>query len=175
MDLVRWNADRSRRTWRAGPHADDFVLVNPGGGEWDKGFYLGGIADGSIDYRRFEAVTPIQVLADEGLAVVRYRSAIEIAVDGGPYVSLNAWHLDCYRHDERSGWWRCVWPQATRTDDEAVRRFGATIRGGRPSPVAEEWIRLQMVTSCGSLCALGRPARRLRSHRPIGWDQAMIG
>lgn len=28
-----------------GLHADDFVLVNPGGGEWDKAFYLGGIAD----------------------------------------------------------------------------------------------------------------------------------
>ena len=98
-------------------HADDFVLVNPGGGEWDKTFYLGGIADGSIDYRRFEAVTPIQVLADDVLAVVRYRSAIEIAVDGGPYMSLNAWHLDCYRHDERSGRWRCVWSQATRTGD----------------------------------------------------------
>ncbi|GHJ47910.1 hypothetical protein Cs7R123_52520 [Catellatospora sp. TT07R-123] len=98
-------------------HADDFVLVNPGGGVWDKAFYLGGITDGSIDYRRFEPVTPIQVLADGGVAVVRYRSAIEIAVDGGPYVSLTAWHLDCYRHDEPTGRWRCVWSQATRTDD----------------------------------------------------------
>ena len=98
-------------------HAEDFVLVNPGGGEWDKTFYLGGIADGSIDYRRFEVVTPIQVLADDSVAVVRYRSAIEIAVGGGPYESLYAWHLDCYRHDERSGRWRCLWSQATRTDD----------------------------------------------------------
>jgi len=98
-------------------HAEDFVLVNPGGGEWDKTFYLGGIADGSIDYRRFEVVTPIQVLADDSVAVVRYRSAIEIAVGGGPYESLNAWHPDCYRHDERSRQWRCLWSQATRTDD----------------------------------------------------------
>ncbi|MDI1463141.1 nuclear transport factor 2 family protein [Catellatospora sp. KI3] len=99
-------------------HADDFILVNPGGGVWDRAFYLGGVTDGSIDYRRFEAVTAIQVLAGDGVAVVRYRSAIEIAVDRGEYVSLNAWHLDCYRHDERSGRWRCVWSQATRTEDE---------------------------------------------------------
>jgi hypothetical protein len=97
-------------------HADDFILVNPGGGEWDRAFYLGGIADGSIDYRRFEAVTPVQVMAGDGVAVVRYGSAIEIAVDGGPYVALEAWHLDCYRHDERSNRWRCVWSQATRSD-----------------------------------------------------------
>lgn len=98
-------------------HADDFILVNPGGGEWDRAFYLGGIADGSIDYRWFEAVTPLQVMAGDGVAVVRYRSAIEIALGGGPYVSLNAWHLDCYRHDEQSNRWRCVWSQATRSDD----------------------------------------------------------
>lgn len=98
-------------------HADDFVLVNPGGGEWSRAFYLGGIADGSIDYRRFEAVTPLQVMAGDGVAVVRYRSAIEISVDGGPYVSLHAWHLDCYRRDEQSHRWRCVWSQATRSDD----------------------------------------------------------
>lgn len=104
-------------------HADDFILVNPGGGEWDKAFYLGGIGDGSIHYRRFEAVTPISVLADEKLAVVRYRSVIEIAVDGGAYVSLNAWHPDCYRRDDQSGRWRCVWSQATRSDDSMVSRL----------------------------------------------------
>ena len=99
-------------------HADDFVLVNPGGGEWNRSFYLGGIADGSIDYRRFEPVTALQVMAGGGgVAVVRYRSAIEIAIGGGPYVALNAWHLDCYRQDERSNQWRCVWSQATRSDD----------------------------------------------------------
>ncbi|MEV6520631.1 nuclear transport factor 2 family protein [Longispora sp. NPDC051575] len=98
-------------------HAEDFLLVNPGGGEWDRAFYLGGVADGSIDYRRFEAVTPIQVLAGDGVAVVRYRSAIEIAIDGGPYRALSAWHLDCYRHDGAAGRWRCVWSQATATGD----------------------------------------------------------
>lgn len=98
-------------------HAADFVLVNPGGGEWDRAFYLGGIADGSIDYRRFEAVTPFQVMAGDDIAVVKYRSAIEIAVGGGPLVSLRAWHLDCYRHEATSGRWRCVWSQATGSDD----------------------------------------------------------
>lgn len=36
-------------------HAADFQLVNPSGGVWSKEHYLGGIASGSIDYRRFDA------------------------------------------------------------------------------------------------------------------------
>jgi len=37
-------------------HAADFQLVHPGGGVWSKERYLGGIASGRIDYRRFEAM-----------------------------------------------------------------------------------------------------------------------
>uniref|UniRef100_UPI0034DB709B nuclear transport factor 2 family protein n=1 Tax=Paractinoplanes polyasparticus TaxID=2856853 RepID=UPI0034DB709B len=38
-------------------HADDFVLIHPGGGVWSRAEYLGGINSGVIDYRRFEAVS----------------------------------------------------------------------------------------------------------------------
>jgi hypothetical protein len=43
-------------------HAPDFQLVHPGGGVWTKEQYLGGIADGTINYRRFEAVSEIEVI-----------------------------------------------------------------------------------------------------------------
>ena len=38
-------------------HAPDFELIHPSGGVWSRGEYLGGIASGEIDYRRFEATS----------------------------------------------------------------------------------------------------------------------
>src|SRR4051794_40106471 len=61
-------------------HADDFELVPPSGGVWSKDDSLGGIASGDIDYRRFDAVSDIDVMVDGDLAVLRYRSVIDIAV-----------------------------------------------------------------------------------------------
>ena len=92
-------------------HAPDFLLVHPGGGVWDRSYYLGGIADGTIDYRRFEPVSDIEVLVDGDVAVLRYRSLIDIAVEGQPAGELRCWHLDCYRRDQAG--WRVRWSQAT--------------------------------------------------------------
>src|SRR4051812_46966000 len=78
-------------------HAADFRLTTPSGGVWDKQESLGGIADGSIDYRRFEPISEIEAMADGGLAVLRYRSLIDIAVAGQQPRPLECWHLDCYR------------------------------------------------------------------------------
>lgn len=52
-------------------HATDFELVTPSGEVWSKAKYLGGIASGDIDYRRFEPVTDIDVMADGDVAVLR--------------------------------------------------------------------------------------------------------
>lgn len=92
-------------------HAADFALVNPGGGLWARDFYLGGIASGDIDYSRFDVVSDIDVMVEGGLAVLRYRSAIEIAV-AGDVRSLQCWHMDSYRAFEARDW-RAVWSQAT--------------------------------------------------------------
>jgi hypothetical protein len=97
-------------------HADDFVLVNPGGGTWSKETYVGGVVTGEIDYRRFEPISPIEAMVDSELAVLRYRSMIEISVAGRDAGALQCWHLDCYRRDSPTGAWRVVWSQATTTD-----------------------------------------------------------
>ena len=94
-------------------HAADFRLVHPDGGVWSKEQYLGGIASGRIDYRRFEAISDIEVMVDGALAVPRYRSAIDIAVHGQEAGPLECWHLDCYRRDGEGGSWRVRWSQAT--------------------------------------------------------------
>lgn len=61
----------------------------------------------------FEAVTPIQVLVVAHLAVLRYRSEIEIRVGSGALGRLACWHLDVYQRDDNM--WRCRWSQATDT------------------------------------------------------------
>ncbi len=97
-------------------HAPDFVLVNPSGVVWSRAKYLGGIASGAIDYRRFEPVSDIEVMADGDLAVLRYRSAIEVSVAGRDSGPLSCWHLECYRRIH-SGQWQVRWSQATAVED----------------------------------------------------------
>ncbi|MGH3481353.1 MAG: nuclear transport factor 2 family protein [Nocardioidaceae bacterium] len=97
-------------------HAPDFELVHPSGGVWTKEQYLGGIASGDINYRRFEAVSAIDVMVERDLAVLRYRSLIDIAVQGQDPGVLECWHLDCYRRDRHGAPWRVRWSQATAID-----------------------------------------------------------
>jgi hypothetical protein len=94
-------------------HAPEFELVHPGGGAWSRARYLGDIRSGVIDYRRFDAVSEIEVLADGGLAVLRYRSAMDIHVQGQPAGPLECRHLDCYRVTGGEARWQVVWSQAT--------------------------------------------------------------
>lgn len=94
-------------------HASDFLLCTPSGTIWDRRYYLDGLVAGTINYRRFEPVTPIEVVLDERLAVLRYQSEIELSVKGGPWGRLVCWHLDVYQRDHTS--WRCRWSQATDT------------------------------------------------------------
>jgi hypothetical protein len=92
-------------------HADDFLLVTPGGATYDKVQYLSAIADGSISYDVFEPVSEIEVRLYECVAAIRYRSRIEITAAGERY-SDRCWHTDLY--EERDGGWQIVWSHATR-------------------------------------------------------------
>ena len=94
-------------------HAPGFVLVNPSGEAWSRARYLGGVVAGDIDYRRFEAVSEIEVMVDGGLAVLRYRSAIDIHVRGRQPGPLSCWHTDSYRATGPGRSWQVVWSQAT--------------------------------------------------------------
>jgi hypothetical protein len=91
-------------------HADDFQLINPGGGSLSKEQYLGGIASGQLKYLVFEP-DAIEVRVYRDAAVIRYQSRIQILVAG----TLDAgrfWHTDSY--EKRDGRWQAVWSQATR-------------------------------------------------------------
>jgi Domain of unknown function (DUF4440) len=96
---------------RAAPvHADDFQLINPLGGAVSKEEYLGGISSGQIHYLYWEPEAIVVRLYDD-VAVMRYRSEIEIVVRGQPIPRQAYWHTDLYeRHGEQ---WKLVWSQAT--------------------------------------------------------------
>lgn len=92
-------------------HAEDFQLVNPAGVALSREAYLGALQSGALIYHVFEPVSEIAVRLAGDTAALRYRSHIEVTVEGqhvprGPY-----WHTDLYEY--RAGQWRIVWSQAT--------------------------------------------------------------
>ncbi len=91
-------------------HADDYQLITPNGYALTKQEYLGDIASGQLCYQVFEPTSEIAVRASDQMALLRYRARIIIST-GGPAVSLNCWHTDCY--ELRDGRWQVVWSQAT--------------------------------------------------------------
>lgn len=92
-------------------HADDYQLITPGGVTLSKAEYLGGIADGTVAYRRFEPDGEVEVRVWGTAAAVRYPVAIRVEADGTPYDD-RCWHTDIY--ELRDGRWLAVWSQATR-------------------------------------------------------------
>jgi len=94
-------------------HHDDFVLRTPSGAVWDREFYLGGLISGSISYTTFEPASDIEVTSSADLVVLRYRSIIDIAIEGGGGGHLECWHLDVYVREGDD--WVCKWSQATDT------------------------------------------------------------
>lgn len=91
-------------------HADDFQLINPLGGSLSKDQYLDGVAAGVIDYLRWEPEM-IDVRQYGHAAVIRYRSQLEIVVQGQLISIRPYWHTDLY--EKRNGAWQVVWSHAT--------------------------------------------------------------
>ncbi len=104
--LVQADVQRAREL-----HADEFQLINPRGESLSKEQYLGGIASGQIDYLVWEPVSPIDVRMHGEAAVIRYRSKLEIVVQGQQVPLQHYWHTDSY--ERRDGRWQVVWSQAT--------------------------------------------------------------
>jgi hypothetical protein len=95
-------------------HSLAFLLCTPSGTVVERAQYLGGLVDGSIRYLRFEPDGPIECLQGDGVGAVRYRSCIDISLEGREPGHLECWHLDVYERDGR-GRWQCRWSQATDT------------------------------------------------------------
>ncbi len=94
-------------------HADDFQLISPLGGVLSREEYLGGIGAGNITYLSWEP-EEIAVRSYGDVAVLRYRSSLEIVVHGQHIPRQRYWHTDLY--ENRGEQWQVVWSQATGTD-----------------------------------------------------------
>jgi len=104
--LVEADVQRAREL-----HAEEFQLVNPRGEALTKDQYLGGIESGRLDYLLWEPVSHIAVRLHGDAAVIRYRSRLEIVVDGQRVPEAQYWHTDSY--EKHAGKWQVVWSQAT--------------------------------------------------------------
>ena len=106
--LVAGDVQRAARL-----HTDDFQLINPLGGALSKEQYLGGIGAGQIRYVYWEP-EDIAVRLYGEVAVLRYRSQLEIVVQGHHIPRQRYWHTDLYeRHGPQ---WQVVWSHATTAD-----------------------------------------------------------
>jgi len=106
--LVTGDVDRAEQL-----HSEDFQLINPLGGALSKEQYLGGISAGQIQYMYWEPEA-IAVRLYGDVAVIRYRSELEIVVQGRHIPRQRYWHTDLY---ERHGLqWQVVWSHATTAD-----------------------------------------------------------
>lgn len=92
-------------------HADDYQLIPPGGSSLSKTQYLGGIADGSLRYTRFEPDGEMAVRVWGNAAALRYLVEIDVEADGTTYHD-RCWHTDIY--ELRGDRWVAVWSHATR-------------------------------------------------------------
>jgi hypothetical protein len=104
--LVEADVQRAREL-----HAQQFQLVNPRGETLTKDEYLGGLESGRLDYLLWEPVSDIAVRMRGDIAVIRYRSRLEIVVDGQRVPEAQYWHTDSY--ERHAGKWQIVWSQAT--------------------------------------------------------------
>ena len=94
-------------------HTDDFQLINPLGGALSKEQYLGGISSGQIHYLYWEPESiAVRLYADA--AVMRYRSELEIVVQGRHIPRQRYWHTDLY--ERHGGQWQVAWSHATAAD-----------------------------------------------------------
>lgn len=91
-------------------HAQDFQVVNPLGRFLSREAYLGSIASGESDYLTWDA-GEIDVRLHGALAVIRYKSRVELVVRGRKLPPIQAWNTGVY--ERKSGRWAIVWFQVT--------------------------------------------------------------
>jgi hypothetical protein len=94
-------------------HADDFQLINPLGGSLSKEQYLGALSSGQVRYLYWEP-EEIAVRLYGSVAVIRYRSQLEVVVQGRHIPRQWYWHTDLYEREEDR--WRLVWSHASSAE-----------------------------------------------------------
>jgi hypothetical protein len=94
-------------------HSEDFQLINPLGGALSREEYLGGISARQIHYLYWEPEA-IAVRSYGDVAVIRYRSQLEIVVQGRHIPRQRYWHTDLY--ERRGPQWQVVWSHATAAE-----------------------------------------------------------
>lgn len=104
--LLAPNIETARRIY-----ADDFQLITPLGAVFSKNEYLGAVEAGVLRYSVIELDSPLQVRLCGDVALVRYRTQIEIEVQGQRYLRSPYWFTDAY--EKRDGQWQIAWSQGT--------------------------------------------------------------
>jgi hypothetical protein len=90
--------------------AEDFEVINPGGGVITREDYLAAVAAGDIDYLAFEPTSPIEVRLHGDAAALRFRVHFDLVVFG-LHLTHEGWITELY--ELRGGDWQIVWEQAT--------------------------------------------------------------
>ena len=103
--LVSADIDQARQF-----HAPDFQLITPIGAALSKEDYLGSIVSGQLKYLTWQPAD-IAVRLYNKVAVLRYRSQLEVVFGGHKIPLSDYWHTDTY--EDRDGRWMVVWSQAT--------------------------------------------------------------
>lgn len=91
-------------------HGADFQLITPVGMTLSKEQYLGAISAGALTYHAWEP-GQIEVRLNEPVAVLRYRSSMEVTFGPHHVPRTEYWHTDLY--ERANGTWQVVWSQAT--------------------------------------------------------------
>ncbi|HEX6025490.1 MAG TPA: nuclear transport factor 2 family protein, partial [Solirubrobacter sp.] len=82
--------------------ADEFQLINPGGGALGRDDYLGAVRAGAIDYLAFEPTSAIAVRLSGDAATLRYQVNFDLRV-GGTRLAHQGWITELY--ERRRGRW----------------------------------------------------------------------
>jgi ketosteroid isomerase-like protein len=92
-------------------HANDFQLITPLGARISRDEYLGAVEAGVIKYAVMELDSPVETRTYGDVALIRYRTQIEVEVQGHQYPRASYWFTDAY--EKREGRWQIVWSQGT--------------------------------------------------------------
>jgi hypothetical protein len=95
-------------------HAPEFEVINPLGRVQSRAPYLSAIYTGTTDYLAWEIDSVIRVrFAGANAAVLRYRSQVDMVVEGYTRPRAHAWNTAYYERGGDDGSWKIVWFHVT--------------------------------------------------------------